>query len=151
MIPGGLDATIRPRREPSDQRSASIMEPAQPTPSAPAFVRIDRNEDTITATMVGPSIRDREASIISGEVIEALRAAAPGLRNLVLVMTAVEFMPSIGVGLCVDLRNRAHARGARTIMVGLNPNLRQIFKVMKLEPIFKIVDDAAKLKKILAS
>ncbi|MHC5023235.1 MAG: STAS domain-containing protein [Planctomycetota bacterium] len=116
-----------------------------------AFVRLDSEPGTVTATMVGPSIRDREASIISGEVIAAMKDAGADLRRLVLVMTAIEFMPSMGVGMCVDLRNRAHAAGARTIIVGLHPNLRQIFTIMKLEPLFEIVDDAKKLKKILAS
>ena len=115
-----------------------------------AFVRLATTGGTLTATMVGPSIRERDASIIGAEVTSAIKAASPGLRWLVLDMTAVEFMPSMGLGMCVDLHNRARGAGGRTILTGLNPNMLQIFKLMKLDKLFKIVDDDAKLKKLLA-
>ena len=43
------------------------------------------------------------------------------------------------LGLCVDIRNRAVARGLSVEMIGVNSQLHEMFKLMRLDRLFHIV------------
>jgi anti-anti-sigma regulatory factor len=58
-------------------------------------------------------------------------------------------MASVGIGMCVDLHNRAKAAKAPVIIVGLSANLMQLFTMLKLTRVFTIVADDVALEKEL--
>lgn len=119
--------------------------------SRPAqFVAVTTHDDIVTAAPVGPSIGERESTIINAQVAEALKPLGKSLRALVLDMTKVDYMASVGIGMCVDLHNRAKAAKAPVIVVGLNKNLQQLFTMLKLTRVFTLVDDDVALEKQLS-
>ena len=114
--------------------------------SKPAqFVDVTVHDDIVTAVPVGPSIGEREATIINEHIADTMTPLGNALRALVLDMSKVDYMPSVGIGMCVDLHNRAKAAKAPAIVVGLNDNLTQLFNMLKLTRVFKLVADDVEL------
>ncbi|MDY7109283.1 MAG: STAS domain-containing protein [Planctomycetota bacterium] len=119
--------------------------------SESSFVRIAYAGGVLVARLVGPSIGTREATIISRELRGALDTAGDGLRTLVLDMRGVQMMASMGLGMCIDARNRASRSGARTIVYGLCPELGQLFRMMKVDRLYRIARNEAELSRALAA
>ncbi len=111
------------------------------------FVDVTVHDDIVTAVPVGPSIGEREANIINEHVADVMTPLGKALRALVLDMSKIDYMPSVGIGMCVDLHNRAKAAKAPAIIVGLNENLTQLFTMLKLTRVFKLVADDVALDK----
>jgi anti-anti-sigma factor len=65
-------------------------------------------------------------------------AAAQPDRPVVLDMTEVEFVPSLGLGALVMLMRRLRGEGRRFILVGLNPDVRSTLAVTRLDKLFEI-------------
>lgn len=121
-----------------------MIKTTQPQQGEAQFVQVTVHDDIVTAVPVGPSIGERESGIINEQIATAMTPLGKSLRALVLDMRKVNYMASVGIGMCVDLHNRAKAGGAPVIVVGLNDNLMQLFKMLKLTRLFTIVkDDAA--------
>jgi len=53
-------------------------------------------------------------------------------------MTAVDFITSLGLGMCIDVRNNADEVDAETTIVGLSCHLEELFDIMKLGALFNI-------------
>lgn len=126
------------------------MKTTQPKQGEAQFVNVTVHDDIVTAVPVGPSIGEREASVINQHIAASMTPLGKSLKALVLDMRKVNYMASVGIGMCVDLHNRAKAAGAPAIVVGMNENLMQLFKMLKLTRLFAIVDDEAALEKELA-
>jgi len=121
-------------------------------PAESTFVRTDHRGSRLTAKPVGPTLGDREVRVVEQEVVKALEAARTGsgkLKHFVLDMRAIEFMPSVGIGMCINLQRAAKQRGAATILYGMQPELAKVFSMMKLGKLFRFVDDDAALRKIV--
>jgi anti-anti-sigma factor len=119
--------------------------------SESSFVRIAYAGGVLVARLVGPSIGTREATIISRELNRALGTAGDGLRTLVLDMRGVQMMASMGLGMCIDARNRAGRSGAPTVVYGLCPELAELFRVMKVDRLYTIARNEAELSRALAA
>lgn len=104
----------------------------------------------VNARLVGPSIGQREVPIITDLVSAAIADKGAGLEFLVLDLSQVTFMNSMALGMCVDLRNRATKAGgkAKVIIMGMNAELTNLFKMVKFDKLFAIVKDGAELKKL---
>jgi len=61
-------------------------------------------------------------------------------RILKLDFTEIENVSSPILGFCVDIRNRAVALGMSVDMIGVNSQLNEIFKLMRLDRLFNIVN-----------
>jgi len=115
-----------------------------------SFVRIEAGGRVVTARLLGPGVGPREAPIIAREVTDALDQVGWGLQVLVLDLTRVRMMSSMGLGLCVELRHRAHAAGAKTI-IKAEPELASLFRMMKLDRLCIIAADATEVDRALAA
>jgi anti-anti-sigma factor len=113
------------------------------------FVVIDTKEGVLTARLVGPHIGEREAQIIASEINAAIARAGASFKALVLDMKAVRAMSSLGLGMCIDVRNTAHAQNAKTIVVGLSRELYELFRMMKVDRLYKLAHDQSELNKLL--
>ena len=89
---------------------------------------------------------------ISGEITaasdEALRdahdrAAAGGVRAVVLNFSDLEYMNSGGIGLIVTTLIRAQRSGHRLCAVGLSDHYRELFSLTRLDEAIGIFDDEA--------
>jgi anti-anti-sigma factor len=115
------------------------------------FLKLAYGDGVLVARLAGPSIGTREASIISRELNRALDTAGGGLRALVLDMRGVQMMASMGLGMCIDARNRAGRGGASTVVYGLCPELGQLFRMMKVDRLYRIAHNEAELSRALAA
>lgn len=116
-----------------------------------SFVKLACAGGVLVARLAGPSIGQREATIISRELSTALDTAGDRLRALVLDMRNVQMMASMGLGMCIDARNRASRGGAMTVVYGLCPELAQLFRVMKVDRLYRIARNEAELSRVLAA
>ena len=107
---------------------------------------------TLTVRIAGPTVGNREAPIVVEEVSASLDALGKGhwLKHVVLDLSDVNFMSSVGLGLCINLRNRANAYSASAILYGVNNELRKAMTLMKLDKIFKMVTGPEALAKATA-
>jgi anti-sigma B factor antagonist len=94
---------------------------------------------------------------LSGEI--DLRTS-PGLRasclelldekiaRIVLDLTGVSYIDSSGVGTIVELKRKAMRNKSKVILVGLQPRVRSLFEITRLDKFFDIaatIDEARKL------
>lgn len=99
--------------------------------------------------LVGPSVGQRESPLISEEINEFLAAAGDRLKFLVLDLSGVTFMSSMGLGVCIAARNEAARRKAQSLLTGLRPELQKVFKMMKIDQMYRICPAEADLRKAM--
>ena len=107
-----------------------------------------------TAIMDGviKEIRDDESAtvvVLNGEVTldkapslhERLKGLCrQGTHNLIIELTEVAHIDSAGVGTLVDIFRRVRTQGGKMALVGMNPRVRGVFEVTKLDQFFAIFD-----------
>ena len=71
------------------------------------------------------------------------------LRTLVLDCSDVEVISSFGLGMCIELRHAADAFGAFTIIYHLSKELIGLFKMMKVDRLYTIVQTPQALLRVL--
>lgn len=104
----------------------------------------------LTIRPAGPNVGQREAPIIDKDVKPLLAVAGDNLKALVLDLTDVTFMSSMGLGTCIALRNEANAVGAKTALFGLRPELESLFKMMRIHKLYQVQKNQASLDKWLS-
>ena len=55
---------------------------------------------------------------------------------MVLDVSSVHMMQSVGLGMCIDIRNTADAFGIKTTLVGLRGRLAELFRMLKIDRLF---------------
>ncbi|MFM7134427.1 MAG: STAS domain-containing protein [Planctomycetota bacterium] len=114
------------------------------------YVAIERYPKGLLARITCPSIGQREAPIISAEVIEALaNANLPKGGSFVLDVSGVTMLTSMGLGMCVDLRNRANAAKLKPHLTGTSRALLDLFRMMKIDRLYTVVYSREELGGIL--
>jgi len=117
--------------------------------SGARFVSIQTNGDVMNCRAAGPSIGAREAEVISADLCSAIDGHPGKLKAVVFDLSEIEFMNSMGLGMCIQVRNTAHAKGAKTGLVGLNAELAGLFDMMKIAKLFTIVKNEKQLAKLV--
>jgi anti-anti-sigma factor len=112
------------------------------------FVKCRGSGDVLVARFAGPAIGQREAPIIISELSAELDRRS-SLSALVLDFSNVTFLNSMGLGMCIELRNRVQRDKARVVLYGLNGPLLDTLKLTKMDRLFTIVDGADALAKTL--
>lgn len=97
-----------------------------------------RRGNILTLRFGGQRLGEREATLISPQARNAIDNLGAGLKGLVLDMTNVRVMSSYGLGLCIELRNLAMSHRAGTVLYGMCPDIRELFRVMKVDRLFTI-------------
>lgn len=115
------------------------------------FARISEDRGILTVRLVGPSIGQREVPIITDLVGPAIDQCGTSLRFMVLDMSQITFINSMGLGMCIDFRNRTNKAGGKSVLLGMNQQLVDLFKMVKVDRLYTIVKDAGELAKITAS
>ncbi len=99
--------------------------------------------------MIAPSVGQHEAPIVAAEILDAVANVPSRCKWLVLDLSAVSVLSSMGLGMCLDVRKSARAKGMKTVLFGLNAHLRGLFQMMKVERLYKIVHSKDDLKKLI--
>lgn len=116
-----------------------------------SFVSVWVANGVLTGGIAGPSLGPREAMIVGEELAAELLEAGPGLRVLVLDLSDVHIVSSIGLGMCIDVCHRAHASGIRAVLFGLCPELAELFEAVKMDRLCTIVRSADQLQRAIAA
>jgi len=95
----------------------------------------------------GPNIGQRETPIIQEDIGPYLKLKT--IKFLVMDLTSVSFMSSMGLSMFIGARNSAAAAGAQPVLFGLNKDLKSLMAMMKMDKLFKVVDTQADLAKLL--
>jgi anti-anti-sigma factor len=55
----------------------------------------------------------------------------------------IDFLSSSGVALLIGLRRRVGDAGGTLVLYGMHPHVRDLLRIMKIAPLFRIADDEA--------
>lgn len=97
----------------------------------------------------------RDTSILDGAVVEAIGRElyelvdSQALRKLTLDFTAVRFLSSSMLGVLIQLHKKSQAIKGRLVICGLKPELKKVFKIMRLEKVLQFADDEAEALRLL--
>lgn len=78
------------------------------------------------------------ASSVKAQALTLLGDAS----DIVVDLSAIEFIDSAGVGVLVGLFKHARLKGGRARFCGLRPGVRTVLEIIRLDQIFEIFDDA---------
>lgn len=115
-----------------------------------SLARISLQGATVVLQLTGPGVGQREAPIVLDEVSQALNRLGRAMQVLLIDLSNVRMMSSIGLGMCVELRHRAHAAGARTV-IKAGPELAALFRMMKLDRLCIMAGDEAEHDRSMAA
>jgi anti-anti-sigma factor len=92
----------------------------------------------MTACIAGPRIGEREASVVAIAINNKLKQFGSKVDTLVLDFNDIQFISSLGLGMCIDVRNTAQKCNANTSIIGLTSHLKELFEMMRLDSLFQI-------------
>jgi anti-anti-sigma factor len=101
--------------------------------------------------IAGPTLGQREVPEVNAAVTEAFDMAGSGLRHLVFDVTGVQGMSSMGLGFCIAFRNEAARRGGDCLVIGIGEDLLDLFRLTKIDSLFRICRTDAELRKALGT
>ena len=133
----------------SPTQASSLPDPARAGQST--FLETSFSGGVLTVRMAGPNLGQRETPIVAGELHRTLEQYRSRLHLVVLDMSDVKTMASLGLGLCIDARNTTNEFGARTVLYGLNEQLQELFTMMKVDRLFTMASTKAELHRTMAA
>lgn len=99
----------------------------------------------------GPKLGQRESGIVAEECRRAIAGYGAELRHVVIDLSDVRGMASLGLGLCIEMRNAARKQNASCILFGLGQELRDLFVLMKIDRLFTIAQSTGDLAQAVAA
>lgn len=108
--------------------------------SEASFVDVKQIDRGVIARILCPAVGQREAPIVEGEL---KTAAAAANNRLVLDMSAVTVLGSMGLGMLVTITKRCRDGGGRLAIFGLTPALLDLIKLTKLDKFLVLAHDEA--------
>ena len=73
-----------------------------------------------------------------------------GERALVIDLREVRSMSSVGLNLCIEARNHARACRGVTILLGVDPLLREQLRVLRIDRLYKMAADEQEVARLVA-
>ena len=124
------------------------MTPGTHGTSTATFVTVSVKNKHMIARLDAVSIGPREAALIATEVSRMLTSTTKG-KCLVIDLSRTNSLSSMGLGLCVDLRNRAVDAGLRPVLAGMNIQLTDLVRMMRVDRLFTITSSSHDLERLL--
>jgi anti-anti-sigma factor len=111
------------------------MDSESETPGARYFSVESQDGVTIVRfddIQIGPDARDSLYGLVENE----------GHTRVVVDLSELWALSSLALGILANFQQRIESRGGRLVLCGLNANLKQVFRMTKLEQIFAITETA---------
>ncbi len=121
----------------------------QPDTTNSLFVTPRVEGRCLTLALRGPSINERESNIITTEASTIIEQADDVCSFLVLDMRDVSFISSMGIGMLLDLRNRAGRRDMKIVLAHVGEQLNALLSIVKLEKVLSVCTSDRDLKRAL--
>lgn len=119
------------------------------TPLAP--VSIEQEAAFLRIRVGGPVLGQHEAPMVASAAAAAIKAAWPRPRRVVIDLSQVTAVSSLGLGTCLEIRRLAGSCGAETILLGANESMTTIFRTMRLDRLYTMVVNETALRRLLAA
>lgn len=113
-------------------------------------IKIEEQKGVTVATFVNVVMLDETSIKEPGDALEELIKSSEKI-NLVIDFSKIEFVSSAVLGRLVKIRKIVKTRGSKLALCGMAKDLKQIFKVTKLDKAFKIHDTREKALKSFRS
>ncbi len=96
--------------------------------------------DVTVVKFTDKKILDEQNIQIIGEQLFSLVDEA-GRTRLLVNFSNVEYLSSAALGKLVTLNKKVQAKSGRLVLCSIDPNIYEVFKITKLNQLFKIFDD----------
>ena len=106
---------------------------------------IRKENDVVVLTLLG-SITGTTCSTLEEKINSVL---AGSVRTLVLDMSGIKFMSSMGVGLINKAKIMLAQADAELAMINLQPQIKKVFEIMSLMPTLNVFENVEELDKYL--
>jgi|GEM_PF-923199 len=124
------------------------VNPIPPTSQTNGVVTVQqRNRHTIIR-FESNAIDARAAAIIAEEGCKAIDATPRG-KCMVIDLSRCQALSSMALGLCVTLANRGSEAGLRPVISGMNVQLAELFRLMRVDRMFTTATSTAELERLL--
>ena len=107
-------------------------------PDTPA-IAVEQQSDAIIVRIQVKDLDEVHIAAVKSE-LEPVTAKSTGL-PIILDMSNVKFVPSLTLGVLVKLASEFKGRGQRLVLVSMQPMVRQVFALTRLDKIFEIAPD----------
>lgn len=118
--------------------------------SDPTNVAISDRKGHLVLSVTAAGIGPRESAEIVAAAVSALGRGDRRGRCFVIDLSRVSALTSMGLGMCVDLRNRASDHGMQPVVAGMNDHLISLFRMMRVDRLFRTAANAAELERLLS-
>lgn len=102
-----------------------------------AFEDLSFSGGTLTVHVLGPSIGEREAAILTREIGGTIDSLRGDIRSLVIDLVDVETLSGLAVGLFLDLRDRCRWRTS-AVLTNVKPDLVRLLASVGLDRKYRI-------------
>ena len=106
--------------------------------SEQAIVQIQNNENAVVATIQCSEFDHETTTRLRGEIDGVV--APTSTLPVFLDLSNVTFMPSMTLGVLIEIANRCKRQQRRLTLVGVTPTVQDVFKLCKLGSFFEIRD-----------
>jgi anti-anti-sigma factor len=101
--------------------------------------QIDKQDDVVIVRVLSRNLDENNTRMVHSEINEAVETS--GGVPFILDLEMVKFLPSLTLGAMVRLANEFRSRGQRLILSSLQPTVRQVITITRLDRVFEIQDD----------
>ena|SRR3989338_7942990 len=109
-------------------------------------VRVSKKKNYVYSIELTGSLDSETYQQLEGEIDEINNDK---IRALVLDMKGVDYISSAGIRVVISTEKDLRKKQAAFAMINLQPQIKKIFDVMKILPIFNIFDDMAEADKYI--
>jgi anti-sigma B factor antagonist len=114
--------------------------PAAGAGSGSGSVTVESTERAVVARVNKKMMADEELKTLRTLIDEA-SAANPTIPLVVIDLAAVSLLPSLALGLIVQISNKCKAREQTLKLAAVQPQVRQVFAITRLDRLFEFAPD----------
>ena len=107
--------------------------------SGATSVTVETRGTTVIVRAQKKIMDDDEMKAMS-QLLDKAASAAPDITLVVVDLSLVRIVPSLALGLLVQMSQKCRVRRQRLKLVGVQPQVRQIFLVTRLDRLFEFAD-----------
>jgi anti-sigma B factor antagonist len=118
-------------------------------PSQESRIRVKKADGVTHVEFVDRNILDEGNIQAIGEQITALVDAEPGPK-LLISFANVEHLSSAALGQLITINNRVRAKQGQLRLANIDPQIKEVFQITRLNKLFQIFDSTAEALKSFA-
>jgi anti-sigma B factor antagonist len=112
---------------------------SETTPDKATPVTIERAGSAVIARAQVKMLDDEALKMLT-RLIDEASGAGTGVQLVVIELSRVTILPSVALGLLVQISNKCKAREQQLKLAGVPPQVRQVFSITRLDRTFQFAD-----------